>query len=520
MKVRYFVRITVAVAIGYVAYRGMRSFFRNEITLGLTEVVHLLPSEGTVEMDGGTQLYGEIQCETYLMRSYRFLMKLSANVKGGTITPNTKVRSRNRVMHATENGSYKNLTNSIGSKKRDGSPTIVVNKLNPMVDGWELVGSGNLCFTPACIGDELLLCYEGNVKAGSLPSAVVRNCYLHPDDTPGLKRLVFDLVVYDVVHAVRISVKLPNHYCDVVAVHTSGVGRVEQPNPRKPHHLVWEIGTVDETTWKGVSSLGPGVLPEARLARRGFTDDDLAAAALRNNKDMEDRAALANTHLLSEFTDPRFEDSVDYEGKRRRSSNDDYNVGTGMDDNESNSSMPFRREHSGLPEGTHLLIANFILVFEEPDGVEYDYVSSDSDEDNVEDEHNTVHEVQSSKRRKDKREMSPASRGSTKRSAKREERARKKEQLRQRSADAILTAGRGVSTHMPEIEFSYSVAGLASGMTIRRLQTVSERPNWVPRSLLDFWLLRWMIPGIHKRRLGKYAHYTTWFIQPVVVASF
>ncbi|KEG15166.1 hypothetical protein DQ04_00161060 [Trypanosoma grayi] len=505
MNTRSLAKITAAVAMGYVAYRGMRSFLRNEITVSITEVVHLPPSDKMLEVDEQATLVGEIQCEAYLMHSYRFQMKLAANIKGGSLQPSSTPRLRHRVMHMAENGKYRNVVPYSGSKKREGFPSILVDDVNCMVDYWELAMNGGIFFTPACIGDELLLRYEGPVKEGCTLNTAVRNCYIQTDGTPGLKRLSFDLVVYDVVHAVKVHIELPNRYCEVVAIHTGGVGRIHQPNPHKPHHFDWEVNTVDETTWKGVKELGPDVLPEARLARRGFTDEDLTAAMERGGRKGNDPGSMANNYPLRDVAELRLEEKgEDFE-------EDDCSDAAG--------GMLYHRERSGLPDGKRLLDAHFILIFEEPDGVEYDYASSDSDLPDDEDEGDNSNNNNNGRttRKKSGRSASHADGKSSKKSLKREERARRK-QLQRRSVDSILTAGLGVSTRVPSVELSYSVVGLASGVTVRKLQTVSDRPNWAPRSLLDTCLLRWLVPGILQRRLGKYAHYTTWFVQPVPVA--
>ncbi|KAF8292678.1 hypothetical protein TcYC6_0116070 [Trypanosoma cruzi] len=502
LKIRRFAEIAFAVTLGYVAYRGMQSFLRNEVTISITELVHLPPSERLLEVDDATSLQGEIRCETYLMRSYRFLMRLSASVKAVSISPPPTSRTRHRVTHAAESGSYRSIFSHGVNKKREGLPNVSVHDVHSMVDYWELSPNGNVYFTPPCIGDELLMRYEASVKAGYLVNAAVRNCYLQTDETPGLKRLSFDLVVYDVLHAAKIHIALPNRYCDVVAIHTGGVGIIQQPNSNKPHHFIWDIGTVDETTWMKVKTLAPDVLPESRLARRGFTDDDLATA-IERQKSGDNVSVVANSYQLPNTMDSKFDS--------RSERCDDDNVFDGG----VNKGMLGTRTSSGLPEGTQLLIAHFILVFEEPDEMEHDYVSTDSEMNEGEDEGGEYDEV---RRRKGTRDSSPGGAGISRKDAKREERARKRK-LRRSSADLILAAGHGVPTRKPTIELSYSVVGLASGVSVRKLQTVSDLPNWIPRSFFDSWVLQWMVPGIQQLRLGKYAHYTSWFVQPVPVAS-
>ncbi|RNF25944.1 uncharacterized protein Tco025E_01790 [Trypanosoma conorhini] len=500
VKVRNCARIAAAAALGYLAYRGLRSFLRNEITISVTELVQLPPSEGLLELDEQTLLQGEIQCDTYLMRSYRFLMRLSANVKSVSTSPPPSARSRHRVIHATENTSYRSIISHGVSKKREGLPSLTVHDVHSMVDHWELSPNGNVYFTPPCIGDALLMRYEASVKAGHPVNAVVKNCYLQADERPGLKRLSFDLMVYDVVQAAKIRIALPNRYCDVVAIHTGGVGLMQQPDARKPHHLIWDVGNVDETTWKKVESLAPDVLPEGRLARRGFTDDDMAAAVERQ-KSGDNVEVMANSYQLSSAMEAKLE---------TRSENYDEDAPLAAD---ANRGGPGTRRGTGLPEGTQLLIAHFHLVFEEPDGIENDYVSTDSELSDGEDGSGGCDEA---RRRTGDSRSARSTGGTSRKSAKREERARKRKMVRC-SADSLANLGRGASTRVPAVELSYSVGGLASGVTVRKLQTVSDLPNWVPRSILDRWVLRWMVPSIHQLRLGKYAHYNSWFVQPVAV---
>ncbi|RNF11692.1 hypothetical protein TraAM80_00776 [Trypanosoma rangeli] len=502
LKVRDCTRIAVAVALGYIAYRGVWSFLRNEITISVTELVQLPPSERLLELDEQTPLQGEIRCETYLMRSYRFLMRLSANVKGVSTSPPATSHSRHRVIHATENTSYRTMMSHGISKKREGLPNVTVHDVHSMVDYWELSPNGNVCFTPPCIGDELLMCYEASAKAGHPVNAVVKNCYLQADERPGLKRLSFDFMVYDIVHAAKIRIALPNRYCDVVTIHTGGVGLVQQPDARKPHHFIWDIGNVDETTWKKVKSLAPDVLPEGRLARRGFTDDDLAVAVERR-KSGENSEVMANSYQLPNTMDTKLE-------SRSERCDGDTPV-----DTDAKRGMLGTHTSSGLPEGTQLLIAHFLIVFEEPDGMEYDYVSTDSE---LSEGENEGGECDEARRRTGDTRSSRATVSTGRKAAKRESRAPKSKMVRY-SADSLLTLGRGVSTSVPAVELSYSVGGLVSGVTVRKLQTVSDLPNWIPRSMLDRWLLRWMVPGIHQLRLGKYAQYNSWFVQPISVTS-
>lgn len=487
MKLRTVTGVTVFVTLGYIAYHGTRSFLRNEITVNITEVVHLPPSERALELEGRTSLQGEIQCETYLMRSYRFFMRLSATMTSGFCAHPPATRPRNRVMQATE------TTGSFREKKQKEPPAIFVDHVSGMVDQWELVPSGKVCFTPACIGDELLLGYEGCVQSGYCVSATIRNCYLQADETPGLKRLSFELVVYDVIHGAKVRIALSNRYCDIVAIHTGGVGSIQQPNAQKQHHIVWDIGTVDEMTWMKVKSPADGVMPEGRLARRGFTDDDLASA-LENS---EGTGTVLNSTYSPGVTG----------GRGEKGEADDYG--------DASEGVLGRCRGSGLPEGTQLLVVNFILLFEDPDGLEGDYISSDSDLGEGEED---LGEEDEAKRRRGARRASGLGSTVSRKAAKREERARKKA-AKQLNYNSSVSEGRGVSTRIPSIEFTYSVVGLASGVTVRKLQTVSERPNWIPCSLVDRWFLRWMVPCIHELRLEKFANYTTWFLQPVLVAS-
>lgn len=76
-----------------------------------------------------------------------------------------------------------------------------------------------------------------------------------------------------------------------------------------------------------------------------------------------------------------------------------------------------------------------------------------------------------------------------------------------------LSASRSVL--LPSLQFTYRVSGLASGLAIKRLQVLSDRPNWEPKTFFDRYFLVPLFPGMLKRPLVKLENKTTWVIQPV-----
>ncbi|SCU72660.1 uncharacterized protein TEOVI_000423800 [Trypanosoma equiperdum] len=454
MSSRSVAKVAVAAAIGYVAYRGVLSFFKNEITLSISEVVHMSDGQCRQEIGGQVALKGEILCETYLMRSYRLSMKLSANIKGGTLSLSSHVPSRHRVLHINDVGTYCNVVPSSGSKRRDGLPDIVVDNVHGMVDYWELLSCGNVCFTPPCVSDESVLRYEGKVRPGLSPSATIRDCYLQTDETPGRKRLHFDLIVRDTVHAVSIRIELPNRRCQLVLVDHGGVGSVTRLSKEASHCWAWDIPLFDP---RGASREIPTAADEASITKPGSYP----------------HGAMQETLVGALGSD--------------------------------------------LPEYTPSACTHFMLIFEEQEGGDNSDASTNSDMDgeNVEE---GFDELKDSPEGSSEMVTSNRAQKVSKKAMKRAERSRKKVTQRQR-VDAIRTSRQGAVARGVAVSLSYSVSGLASGMDVRRLRTVSERPNWAPHSNFSRWILSFLSWCIYKPRLGKFAHYTTWFVQTVDVIS-
>lgn len=73
---------------------------------------------------------------------------------------------------------------------------------------------------------------------------------------------------------------------------------------------------------------------------------------------------------------------------------------------------------------------------------------------------------------------------------------------------------------IPKVELTYHLSSLASGAVVRKLQIVEQKDNWLPRTLLDHIALKRVIHSIRKSpksKVNRFAHYTTWVVQPVVV---
>nr|CCC94353.1 conserved hypothetical protein [Trypanosoma congolense IL3000] len=435
ISTRSMVKITVATAIGYVAYRGVLRFMQNNITLTITEMVRLPVSASQGGSDDSTTLCGEIQCETYLTRSYRLSMKLSANIKGGSLTLPSSGRSHHRVVQAADNGICPSLIPPSASKWKEGLPDIVVDDVNPMVDYWELLSYGNVCFTPPCISDEYLLRYEGAIKPEFSPIAFIENCFTQPDDIPGRKSLLFDLVVCDVVHTVSVYIELPNRQCQVVSIDHSRLGNISQPNRNKPHHVRWDI---------------PSIGPSRESGMHGIPHD--ASFEVSGN-------VLA-----------------DLESSTR---------------------------------------VRFVLVFEELSREDYNDASANSDIDDDSDLEVAGAEMEGGGDTGAQRGVSTAN----KKAAKREKRAKMKQKQYQKISLARTTT-KGAAGHNVAVSLSYSVSGLVSGMEVRKLRTVSDRPNWVACSGPAYYLMHLLeLLYVNKPRLGKFAHYTTWIVQTPDVVS-
>lgn len=491
--------------------RAVRLFLRNDVTISITELVRLPPS-GTGSSSTTTntrhysprrrddvQVIGKVEVETSLLHSYRFLLRLSANLNfddgefescdesGLTASELQQQRMQpprsRRVMRGAE-----------ASVSRTRGPALYLSNISPMVDLYEVEATSHLCFTPACISDELLLRYRASASAsaaGSAPSGpdhgddasaatgtaeamqvalrgqylsnvVAHSCYLQPDDTTANgRRLSFNLEVNHAVHGLKVILKLPNAQCYMLKAYTGGIGRIVQMDPSRPHHYVWDIGSFDESQRPAPPSGEEGVSP-ARQAYGGSVDDDAGGNAIA-------RAAAAAA-------------------KNGRSQ-------------------------------TSLLNCHFYLIYrEQPNSGGY---GGEEDEDEVDSDVEMdaySRPRRSQKRASSERRTAASPSGTSAKKAKRDERAARKAAQRARQAQDPAFAAQGVSTKMPTAEITYSTTGLASGVTIRKLQVLEDRPNWEPASVLDKVLLQY-VPGMANRRLRRFAHYTTWFVQPIVISQ-
>lgn len=68
----------------------------------------------------------------------------------------------------------------------------------------------------------------------------------------------------------------------------------------------------------------------------------------------------------------------------------------------------------------------------------------------------------------------------------------------------------------PSVQCTYRVAGLASELSIRRLQVVSDTANWKPSSSWHAAIQRFLLPGMEQQPLSKQENKSTWVIQPVL----
>jgi hypothetical protein len=530
-------KATGVAAVCLLAYNGFQLYSKNNITIYVTEVVHL-PETMAVRRshrrrtpaDPGLPLTieGKVEMETCLMNSYRFLLKLVGHVRtafpdSGKSTAMSPRSARHRVLSLQTSSSYNtfrdddSVSNASVTGKGKHGPSLLITAVDPVVDAFEAESSGLLTFTPACIGEGLLCRYtctagtaeeksngapqdvcgsasgyeRGNSASTStlaspapysvlpggdngLGSLYVRSCFLESDgETAYCQRLTMEIEFIRPVLGVRVVVRLPSKHCRLQRSSTGGIGTVTQLL-HQPRKFVWDIGEVTEAMC--------AVPPEDALTGGAAAVEEMMPGAFVQASD----TSCARLELVFEQPPP---------------------------------GISFGEEEDAYPD-------------------------DESDDDDDEDENRFGSSVSSAKTGSSKRHtrsvsesrrrsggnsgVSPtsaaaaAAAGSTGRSRKREERARKAAE----KAARILEGRSGADGHArsavgddaPTVEIVFSVNQLLSGTAVKKLQVLQESPNWTPRSRLDHLVLRRLLPSLEKMKLKKLAHYTTWFVQPVAVS--
>lgn len=499
------------VAVCFLAIRGARLYFKNEVLISITEVIHLpeaaeLQRQLVARPNLPLNITGKVEVETCVMRSYRFLLKLTGHVRCSIFAAerNTSASprsARHRVVSMQSSGensfsrsdsSFSTVSTRDGISPRKGNVTVVVDEVDAMVDAYEVDSSGVLCFTPACITETMLCKYSaittvdglGTVGRPASPPALgsgtgqgvgnvyVRSCYLQPDAHSAYgQRLIIDMEFLRVVYGLRLVIHLPSRHCRLRRADTGGVGRIEKPVGR-PRSIIWEIGAVSEDMC-GVDTYCSTVSRSSN--HRGGVDSKA--------QDEKDRSNAVVRH------------DDDNEAAPRRSS------------------------------------ARLVLVYERaPEGFTYGEADEDAgcsgDDEDDEDAMST----------RGGRGRSTAQRSAVRRresSAAQSNRARKREQRAlknaERSQKLLSRSGNGSLadsyrsmtsiSDIPTVELAYSINSLLSGTSVRKLQVLDEKANWVPRSRFDRKVLRRLVPGLEQQKLTKLAQYATWFIQPVSITQ-
>lgn len=518
-------KATGVVAACLLAYRGLQLYQKNDITIYITEVVHLpevaaRPRRPQRDSALALTVEGKVEVETCLMNSYRFLLKLSGHVRaalpssGKPSSATASPRStRHRVMSLQATNNYSpfrdddSASNASVSGSRKHGPAVFITAVDPIVDAAETETSGLLAFTPACISEGLLCrytCTTGEDGAGGgggsssakdasfekavsapafapslssapqsplttagsgLGSVYVRSCFLESDgETAYCQRLTMEVEFVRPVFGARVVVRLPSKHCRIQrsSSSTGGVGTLTQLM-HQPRKCVWDIGEITED----MCTIAP-----------------------------DDAAGLTDVEAL----------------------------------------MP-----GAVVPAAHASCARLELVFEQPPpGIAFGEdaevsPSEDSEDDDDNRFGSTVSSVKSGSSKKRTRSSAAAAArrasaaSSTNRSRKREERARKAAEKAARIQDVSSSSGtelhvRNGATNssgddVPTVELVFSVNELLSGTAVKKLQVLQEAPNWTPRSCLDRLVLRRLAPSLEKMKLKKLAHYTTWFVQPVAVSQ-
>ncbi|KAK7196790.1 hypothetical protein NESM_000619100 [Novymonas esmeraldas] len=530
-------KVSGAALVCALVYRGVRLYFKNDITVYVTEVVHL-PTTAVQQQQQQRQrrrqpqpqqtpgfsvsIEGTVEVETCVMNSYRFLLKLAGHVRsslvdtGRAATTKSPSSSRNRVLSmqasnaSVDDASFIscNHNNNSSSSGRRGGPSLLITAVDPIVDAYETDATGALAFTPACVGEGVLCRYtcvassgvSGDAADGSgsrsdssaaspvpstpLPSGptgignvYVCSCFLESDgETAYCQRLTVEVEFIRPVFGARVVVRLPSRHCRLQRSNAGGVGSVAQLL-HQPRKCVWDIGTVSEdmcAVWGGGSgastAVDDGDLVDSAMP--GATVPPSASSAVKSRARLE---------LVYEQAPPGFTFGEADEAAAGSSDSSD-------DDDDGDSLSRFGGSNSGSGRASH------------PRSRLSTRARSRS----------------GSQRRMGSVGAAAAPTTTTSRARKREERATRARERAERVSRGVRVAS---GDDAPTVELVFSVNQLLSGTSVKKLQVVEERPNWEPRSRLDHVVLRRVVPGLERLKLKKYAHYTTWFVQPVEVSQ-
>ncbi|CCW61261.1 unnamed protein product [Phytomonas sp. EM1] len=582
------VKASGAVAAALLAYQGFCLYRRNNITIRITELVKL-PPQGRIGRDLGCidfihndptiEVKGSIEVETYLMRSYRFLLKLSAQLNETTIGGNScnyggggddsgcKRSIRRRVLSfataynntnintpdnvprmdnlsssnshlstikpqhnslTTESYRKANIHSFSRSHPRPKGPMIQLEYVNEMVDLNEMLVNENICFTPACLSEEILIKYTTMISSSylldsrpalssvasdsvepfnalstsppCLSNLVIQNSFLKPDK-PGCQCISFDLTALQPLHELRLLVRLPNRYCRLVRSNTGGIGRVVlAEGSAKPHLLIWEIGSVDAHIHNNVKK-GSKV---AKAHEDGALSPAMLSAVGGDNAHSLSSFAFLSVHFELVYRQLEESEYGYYDSERREDS--DSNIDS--DDNDFLSSGASGTSDED-PNKTDLMGRQI-------DATEEYFINKRG----VENKNNKQRgSRKSSFVKKTHPSCTPSPPNQSDKARRRQALALKKKRERQLRRAMPASSGLGVHKNQPTLEVTYSVTGLASGVNVRRLQVLDEKINWTPRSVIDRMLLRYILPDLQTLKLNKFAHYTTWFVQPIILTE-
>lgn len=588
-------RISGAAVVCLLAYRGVQLYFKNNITVYVTEVVHLPAVAGSshpqpqrrrqlsarLEPGASLTVEGKVEFETCVMNSYRLMLKLAGHVRSSmfdaTKLSSTSPRSaRHRVLSIQAsygNGkpddsftsfagnfglasSASNCGGGPGSSGRRHGPSLVITSVDPRVDAYEADASGAITFTPACVDEGLLCKYTCVVAAQSSeddaagggksstttaassssspglaasPTAItpsplpagdvglgniyVRSCFLDSDgDTAYCQRLSMEVEFIRPVFGARVLIRLPSRHCRLHHSHTGGVGSVTQLL-HQPRKCVWDIGAVTAEMCAADAD------PSGTLALDASTSASTAAAAADRlmpgavvpaAPSPAAAKSCARLELVFEQAPPGLAFGEDEDEARGGSV-------SGSDDGESDDDTDDEDEDrfSSAVGNSSAFSAQWRRL--QPGSGRSSGSASKQ-------------RASSSGRRPSTSASAAAgcgqkggpggSHAATGRARKREERARKAGEKAARIRDGGSGSTRVASgDDVPSVELVYSVSQLLSGTSVKKLQVVEERPNWVPRSVLDRIVLRRVVPGLEQLKLKKFAHYTTWFVIPVTVSQ-
>ncbi|KAG5503664.1 hypothetical protein JIQ42_05886 [Leishmania sp. Namibia] len=524
-----------AVAVGLLVYRGIQLYFKNDITIYITEVAHLPITAVQRRQQPSTQsstnlsltIEGTVEMETCVMNSYRFLLKLAGHVRSSLFDAKlVETSSRHRVLsvHASNaavgDSSFTPLSdtcglstssnnNSSGGSSRRHGPSLVITAVDPIVDAYEADATGALAFTPACVGDGVLcrftcvvsmapaegagrtlalsrsasssLAPASSMSSSPLPpgntglgSIFVRCCFFESDgETPYCQRLTMELEFVRPVYGTRVLIRLPNRHCRLHHSSTGGAGSVTQLL-HQPRKCVWDIGAVSEEMC-AVSGDGTATLETAD----GYIEDNQMPGAVAPVASFSSASkSFARLELVYEQAPPAL--YVGEEEETEATDSDDDNDDRFSNAGNAGGGASHRRRHQSLSGRSSSAQGRMSSTGRTP---------------------------------------AAAAANTTSRARKREERARKaiSKAARIREGGSRSSTRAAGDEDVPTVELVFSVNQLLSGTSVKKLQIVEERPNWAPRSRLDH-LLRRVIPGLERLKLKKYAHYTTWFVQPVAVS--